>query len=836
MADPPQHSPASPVSVLLQTLGMTRDDLSKRAVQMKEFLETEQPSLRVMSNQTDAAAAQAAKTRPAGRSRNTSVSNPPAAPFRTASPPVTPVKVEPVERSIPRQKDTMEMIMERKDRQKRRERRESASRPRETRRIEQPEAVTPTTPQTSAGTPHHYRYYSERVIEQASGSKSATDPFIITNAYMDTPTRKTPRARAPVFKAPQTPSRFPKTPTSRQAYSHEPSSSRASSPMSSPARMVDLVSSPGPMRAAAQIEEHPDDLPYTLPPGPYRQEKPEQSYAAIIGQAILSSPENRLALQDIYEWVTTVYPYYRRGEQTWMNSVRHALSTMAVFRKVPRTRMEGKSLWAIFDQDLPCFASGTFRKSLCADMVKVKTESSKPGPKKRGTMEEAMSRNAKRRKTTLAHDVYGNPVPPLISGPVLQPFYAHVHPGTHHQPYYGAAYMAQPLPAEVVFPPLPPSSNYHQLVTMKAAEASSSSRATSVEAPSVAPSTSTSSYEDPPSSHEPSPAPSSSVASSSVPELTPDDGSSSSPQMPDDMGTDPDDVNDVNAALVVVQGEAEPEIVDPDAEFEKWLAEDPLEEAVAPHLTLLRGFSEKTSPDHNAVTPRRRNGKMPALPVPTSPTLERRSAAKQKAAARTSPHALTFLISQRASSSREMLRPTTPPRRPCTPPRKRAASRSPQSSPQRTPMSYSRFRLRKSPSPPRELPALPTNPELLRTPSRKRVPSGGGPGSGSGSKSGPGKSPSNIYSFSPGFGHFSTPKRGSTSFGATDFESPFRPSWSMYDPHDPAALLDDEVKRLSNQNDATQGSPSGLYGRAGKGLLYESPSVPSPGKWENLWS
>lgn len=420
---------------------------------------------------------------------------------------------------------------------------------------------------------------------------------------METPTRPTPRARAAVFKAPQTPSRFPKTPTSRHSHLQDPSSSLASSPMSSPARIVNLVSSPGPMRAAPQVEEDPDELPYTLPPGPFSREKPDNSYAAIIGQAILSSPENRLALQDIYEWITTVYPYYQRGEQTWMNSVRHALSTMAVFRKVPRTRMEGKSLWAIFDHDLPCFAGGGFRKSLCADMVKVKTEASKPGPKKRGTMEEALSRNSKRRKTTLAHDVYGNPVPPLMSGPVmtgpvLAPFYAHVLPGTHHQPYYGTYLAAQPLPAEVVFPPLPPSSNYHQLVTMKAASASTSSRATSVDTASAAPSSSMSSYEDVPSSHEPSPAP----ASSSVPELSPDEGSSSSPPMPD---TDADPVKN------------EPEIADPDADFEKWLAADPeeetAEEAVAPHMTLLRSFSDKNSPERTG-TARKRNGKVKISP------------------------------------------------------------------------------------------------------------------------------------------------------------------------------------------------------------------------------
>ncbi|KAH8103979.1 hypothetical protein BXZ70DRAFT_1052099 [Cristinia sonorae] len=816
MTDPPKLNPPSPVSILLQGLGMTRDDLMRHAVQMKNFLETEN-SLRAMSSQNDAVVPQEPKTRPGGRSRTTSISNRPSTLLRDVSPPVTPVKAEPVERGLPRQMDTMEMIMERKDRQKRRERRESASRSKDSRRVECPEITSPTTPQTTISTPHHYRYYSERVMEEASGSKTTPDPFVLSTAYMETPTRRTPRPHT-VFKAPQTPSRFPKTPTSRQAFTHEPTSSRASSPMSSPARIVNLVSSPGPMRPISQLEEHPDDLPYTLPDGPYSREKPEYSYAAIIGQAILSSPEHRLALQDIYEWITTVYPYYQRGEQTWMNSVRHALSTMAVFRKVPRTRMEGKSLWAIFEDDLPCFAGGGFRKSLCADMAKPKNDpASKPGPKKRGTMEEAMSRNAKRRKT-VARDFYGNPVPPLMSGPVMQPFYSQVHPGTHHQPYYGAYMTAPSLPAEVVFPPLPPSSNYHHLAAMKAASASVSSRSTSVSASSVAPSVSTSSYDDVPSSHEPSPAPSSSIASS-VPELTPDEGSSSSPPAPDA----PFDEPDVKMELLA-EPLAEPTVLDPDEVFENWLANDPMDDAVAPHMTLLRGFDGKTSPERAS----KRSGKLPALPVPTSPTLERRSAAKQKAAAKNSATSLTTLVSQRASSSREMLRPSTPPARPRTP-RKRPASRSPQSSPQRTPMSYSRSRSHRSPSPSSRdnnvLPVMPS-PDLMRTPSRKRVSSGTGPGSGSG----PGKTPPGFFTFSP-FNPMTPTRR---LFG--DHISPFSTPQSarrLFNPHDPATLLDDELARLNSQNN-TQGSPSGLYGKAGKGLLYESPGFPSPSQWDKF--
>ncbi|KAJ7917836.1 hypothetical protein B0H13DRAFT_1572311, partial [Mycena leptocephala] len=62
--------------------------------------------------------------------------------------------------------------------------------------------------------------------------------------------------------------------------------------------------------------------PYTLPPGPYSTEQPNYTNAALIGQAILASQDHRLTLQDIYEWITIVYPHFNHTESTWMDSIR----------------------------------------------------------------------------------------------------------------------------------------------------------------------------------------------------------------------------------------------------------------------------------------------------------------------------------------------------------------------------------------------------------------------------------------------------------------------------------------------------------------------------------
>ncbi|KAG1051697.1 hypothetical protein G6F43_006117 [Rhizopus delemar] len=57
-----------------------------------------------------------------------------------------------------------------------------------------------------------------------------------------------------------------------------------------------------------------------------RFEKPPYSYATLIAHAILSSKDGRLTLSDIYQWISEVYPYYKKGVKGWQNSIRHNLS------------------------------------------------------------------------------------------------------------------------------------------------------------------------------------------------------------------------------------------------------------------------------------------------------------------------------------------------------------------------------------------------------------------------------------------------------------------------------------------------------------------------------
>ncbi|XP_065352935.1 hepatocyte nuclear factor 3-gamma-like [Cloeon dipterum] len=91
-------------------------------------------------------------------------------------------------------------------------------------------------------------------------------------------------------------------------------------------------------------------------------ERPPYSFISLITIAIMESPNRKLTLSQIYNYIETKYPYYRTNAKRWQNSVRHSLSFNDCFIKVPRTPDNpGKgSYWAMHPKSGDMFLNGCF--------------------------------------------------------------------------------------------------------------------------------------------------------------------------------------------------------------------------------------------------------------------------------------------------------------------------------------------------------------------------------------------------------------------------------------------------------------------------------------------
>uniref|UniRef100_A0A3P8T3F2 Fork-head domain-containing protein n=1 Tax=Amphiprion percula TaxID=161767 RepID=A0A3P8T3F2_AMPPE len=80
----------------------------------------------------------------------------------------------------------------------------------------------------------------------------------------------------------------------------------------------------------------------------YNNIRPPYTYAYLIRWSILESPDKQRTLNEIYNWFTTMFFYFRHNTATWKNAVRHNLSLHKCF-----VRVEGGkgAVWTVDERE-----------------------------------------------------------------------------------------------------------------------------------------------------------------------------------------------------------------------------------------------------------------------------------------------------------------------------------------------------------------------------------------------------------------------------------------------------------------------------------------------------
>ena len=96
--------------------------------------------------------------------------------------------------------------------------------------------------------------------------------------------------------------------------------------------------------------------------------KPDVSYIEMIANALMKN-NNSLLLNNIYEYIMKVYPYYKHTTNSWRTSIRHNLSVNECFTKGKRTKNGRGFFWSVHSACIERFEKGDFDRRKARQQV-----------------------------------------------------------------------------------------------------------------------------------------------------------------------------------------------------------------------------------------------------------------------------------------------------------------------------------------------------------------------------------------------------------------------------------------------------------------------------------